>query len=221
MIASNIRENVKRILAELPPDVRLLAAAKGSTPQEILEAVDAGAQLIGENYVQEAALTYETIGRRAEWHYIGHLQKNKVKRAVGLFDVVETVDSSEIAREIDRRSAEIGKVIPIFIEINSGREPQKSGVFPENVEALIREIASLPNLKVSGLMTMGPVSDNPEDVRPCFTETRKVFERIRNLNLPNVEMKHLSMGMSNSYRIAVEEGANIVRIGTLIFGARE
>jgi len=134
--------------------------------------------------------------------------------------MIETVDSVDIAREIDKRCAQIGKVMPELIEINSGRETQKSGVLPEDAEQLTRAISSLPNIKVMGLMTMGPRFGNPEDSRPYFVTTRKIFERIKALELPNIEMACLSMGMTNSYKIALEEGANMVRIGTKIFGER-
>ena len=215
-----IEENVKRILSELPANAQLLAAAKSREPHEILEAVEAGISIIGENYVQEAEKAYAVIGNRVEWHFIGHLQKNKVKKAVELFDMIETVDSIEIASEINRRCAQIGKPILVLIEINSGREKQKAGVYPENTEQLVTEISTLQNIRVMGLMTMGPMSGNPEDSRPYFIETKKVFDRIKELNLPHVEMNYLSMGMTNSYRIALEEGANIVRIGSRIFGER-
>lgn len=215
-----IEQNVNQILTELPEGVELVAAAKMRRPEEVLAAVEAGVKIIGENYVQEAERAYEVIGSRAKWHFIGHLQRNKVKKAVRIFDMIETVDSVEIAEEIDKRCAQIGKVMPVLIEINSGREKQKAGVFPEEAEHLIREISSYKNMKVMGLMTMGAWVGEPEDSRPYFVETRKVFERIKKLNLPNVEMRYLSMGMTNSYKIAIEEGANIVRIGTKIFGER-
>jgi hypothetical protein len=215
-----IKENLAKILAELPEGVELVAAAKARTPEEVLEAVQAGIKIVGENYVQEAKRAYEVVGKKAQWHFIGTLQKHNVRRkTIEMFDMVETVDSLEIAREIDKRCAQIGKVMPILIEINSGREEQKSGVFPENAEQLIAEISRLRNVRVMGLMTMGPRSGDPEDSRHYFAETRKTFERIKGLNLPNIEMKYLSMGMTNSYKIAIEEGANIVRIGTKIFGA--
>ena len=216
-----IRQNVEKILSELPPGVQLVAAVKTKTPQEIGEAVAAGVKALGENYVQETEATYQVLGDKAEWHFIGHLQKNKVKKAVNLFDMIETVDSPELAREIDKRCAQRGKLMPVLIEINSGREEQKAGVLPENTEELVREISSLNNIKVMGLMTMGPASGNPEDSRPYFVETKRLFKNIKKLNIPNVEMKHLSMGMTNSYRIALEEGANIVRIGSKIFGTRD
>lgn len=216
----SMRQNIQKILSELPDGVELVAAAKTRQPEEILEAVEAGVKIIGENYVQEAERAYEAVGNKAKWHFIGHLQKNKAKKAAKIFDMIETVDSIEIANELDKRCAQIGKVMPVLIEINSGREPQKAGVLPEEAEQLIREISALQNIKVMGLMTMGPRFGNPEDSRPYFVETRKIFEKIRKLDLPNVEMKYLSMGMTNSYRIALEEGANMVRIGTKIFGER-
>lgn len=219
--ATLIKQNVEEMLAELPNGIGLVAAAKTRTPEEILKAVEAGVEVIGENYVQEAKRAYEAVGKRAKWHFIGVLQKHNVRRkVVEIFDMIETVDSLEIAQEIDKRCAQVGKVMPILIEINSGREKQKSGVLPEDAEQLIRELSGLGNIKVMGLMTMGPRFGNPEDSRPYFVETRKIFEKIKELDLPNVEMRFLSMGMTNSYKIAIEEGANIVRIGTRIFGER-
>jgi len=215
-----IGENVHQLLNELPSGVELVAAAKARTAEEVLQAVESGVKIVGENYVQEAEGIYGVIGNKARWHFLGHLQKNKVKKAVRLFDMIETVDSVDIAREIDKRCAQIGKVMPVLVEINSGREEQKSGVLPENAEQLIKAISSLPNIKVMGLMTMGPRFGNPEDSRPYFVITRKIFERIKALELPDIEMTCLSMGMTNSYKIALEEGANMVRIGTKIFGAR-
>jgi len=215
-----IEENVKNLLTELPPGVALVAAAKSHEPYEVLAAVQAGIRIIGENYVQEAEPAYELVGRQAEWHFIGHLQKNKVKKAVGLFDLIETVDSLALAREIDRQCAEISKVMPVLIEINSGHESQKSGVLPEDTQTLAIEISQLKNIRLAGLMTIGPYSSNPETLRPHFARTRELFELLTHLNLSGVEMKHLSMGMTDSYRIAIEEGANMVRIGTAIFGAR-
>jgi len=216
-----IRQNVNQILGELPSGVQLVAAAKTRKPEEILEAVAAGVEIIGENYVQEGERAYEAVGNRAKWHFIGHLQGNKVKKAVRIFDMIETVDSVEIANEVNKRCAQIGKVMPVLIEVNSGRERQKSGVLPEYVIQLARELSALHNIRIKGLMTMGPRFGNPEDSRPYFVATRKIYEEIRQLNLPNVEMKCLSMGMTNSYKIALEEGANIVRLGSKIFGERD
>jgi pyridoxal phosphate enzyme (YggS family) len=215
-----IKQNVRQILNELPEGVQVVAAAKTREPQEILEAIEAGIKIIGENYVQEAEKAYQVIGDKVKWHFIGHLQKNKIKRAVELFDMIETVDSIGIAREIDKRCAAIGRIMPVLIEVNSGREVQKAGVYPENVEGLIAAAAAFNNIRIVGLMTMGPPAVQPEDSRPYFMETKNIFDGIKKLGLPNVEMKYLSMGMTNSYRIALEEGANIVRIGSKIFGER-
>ncbi len=215
-----IKQNINQILSQLPNGVELVAAAKTRQPEEILEAVEAGVKIVGQNYVQEAGRAYELIGNKAKWHFIGYLQRNKVKKAVRIFDMIETVDSLEIAREIDKGCAQIGKIMPVLIEINSGREKQKSGVFPEKAEQLVREISTYPNIRIMGLMTMGPRFGNPEDSRPYFVETKGIFEKIKQLNLPNVEMRYLSMGMTNSYKIAVAEGANIVRVGSKIFGER-
>jgi pyridoxal phosphate enzyme (YggS family) len=215
-----IRQNIAQILKELPEGVQLEAAAKTREPREILEAATAGIKIVGENYVQEAERAYHEIGKKVEWHFIGHLQKNKVKRAVALFDMIETVDSKEIAGEIDKRCREANNTMPVLIEINSGREVGKAGVWPEKAEELIKGIAALENIRVEGLMTMGPAVSNPEESRRYFKETKMLFEKIKALNLPNVEMKYLSMGMTDSYRVAIEEGANIVRIGSKIFGER-
>jgi len=217
-----IRQNITKLLAELPPGVEVVAAAKARTPAEVLEAVEAGIRIVGENYVKEAKDAYQLVGRRAQWHFIGMLRKHNIRKtALEIFDMIESVDSVDIASEIDKKCAQIGKTMPILNEVNSGREPQKSGVLPGDVEQLVRRVSTLRNIKVMGLMTMGPRFGNPEDSRPYFAETRRIFERIKALKLPNVEMKYLSMGMTNSYQVALEEGANIIRIGTRIFGERD
>lgn len=215
-----IRHNVAKLLNELPQGVVLVAAAKTRTPPEILEAIAAGVTVIGENYVQEAERAYREIGSKVEWHFIGHLQKNKVKKAVDMFDMIETVDSLELAREIDARCAQAGKIMPVLIEINSGREAKKTGVYPEDAERVVREISRLERVKVKGLMTMGPLTGDAENARPFFRETKKLFDKIKGLDLPNVDMRYLSMGMTDSYPVALEEGANLVRIGSKIFGER-
>ncbi|MFQ6109296.1 MAG: YggS family pyridoxal phosphate-dependent enzyme, partial [Candidatus Aminicenantales bacterium] len=151
-----IEENVKALLSELPPGVELVAAAKARTPEEVLRAAQAGIRIIGENYVQEALAAFRLVGRRVKWHFIGHLQTNKVKKAVEIFDMIETVDSVRLAREIDKRCVQQQHVMPILIEINSGREPQKFGILPEEAEDFILEISTLPHIKIQGLMTMGP-----------------------------------------------------------------
>lgn len=218
---TNITENVHRLLQELPPGVELVAAAKTRTPAEITEAIAAGIKILGENYVQEAEAAYNAIGKLAQWHCIGHLQKNKVKKAVEIFDLIETVDTPELAQEIDKRSKQVGKIMPILIEVNSGSEEQKSGAVTQNVIPLAQAVSGLANVRLVGLMTMGPAVGDPEESRPYFVTTRKVFEELKRLQIPNVEMKYLSMGMTNSYKVALQEGANMVRLGTLIFGERQ
>jgi pyridoxal phosphate enzyme (YggS family) len=220
-----ITENVKQILAEIPEGVEVVAAAKTRKPREIQEAIEAGIRIIGENYVQETEAAYREIGSdvrtKAQWHFIGHLQKNKVKKAVEICDMIETVDTIDIAIEIDKRCAQSGKTMPVLIEINSGREPQKAGVYPEAAPKLIESISNLSNIRVMGLMTMGPLTGRTEDYRPYFIETKIVYDHLKSMNIPRVEMRYLSMGMTGSYKVAIEEGANIIRIGSLIFGERE
>ena len=215
-----IKENVKKILGELPVGVELIGVAKTRSLEEIQEAVDAGVRNIGENYVQEAERAYQKIGPTVKWHMIGHLQSNKAKKAVRIFDMIETIDSVKIVMAIDRACGDIGKVMPVLIEINSGEESQKAGVMPEDAIPLIKEMTVFNNIRINGLMTMGPFSGEPEDARPYFRRTREIFDEIKNRNLSGVEMKYLSMGMSNSYKVALEEGANLIRIGTKIFGER-
>jgi pyridoxal phosphate enzyme (YggS family) len=216
-----IKENVSKILEELPEGVSLVGAAKTRTPKEILEAVEAGLEIIGENYVQEAERAFQIVGGKVKWHMIGHLQSNKANKAVRVFDMIETVDSIKLARTIDRACGKIDKVMPILMEINSGEESQKTGVLPEDAISLARDMSELNNIKLMGLMTMGPFAGDPEDSRPYFQKTKKLFEELKEMGLPGVEMKYLSMGMSNAYKVALEEGANVVRIGTKLFGERE
>jgi len=216
----DIEKSVIEILKSLPADVLLVAASKTRTPEEVQAAIRAGIKVIGYNYLQEAEKIYQVIGNQVKWHMIGHLQRNKVKKAVKLFDMIETIDSVQLAKMVDKQCALENKNMSVLIEINSGKESNKTGVLPEDVDELILKINDLLNLRVQGLMTMGPRFGNPEDARPYFKATKKVFDRLKKLDIPDVEMKYLSMGMSNSYKIAIEEGANIIRIGTRLFGER-
>ena len=169
-----IKQNVSQLLSELPDGVQLVAAAKTRTPAEVCTIVSAGVKIIGENYIQEAERAYEVVGSNAKWHFIGHLQKNKVKKAVRLFDMIETVDSIKIARQIDKCCAQIDKMMPVLVEVNSGCEKQKSGILPETAEELIRYISAFKSIRVMGLMTMGPHFGNPENARPYFAKTKKI-----------------------------------------------
>lgn len=217
---SSIKENVKRIIREIPQSVILVAATKRRSVGEIKEAIDSGIKVIGENYVQEAETKFKEIGKLVQWHLVGHLQRNKVEKAIDIFDCIETVDSIRLAKEIDRYACKKGIVVPVLIEINSGKEPQKSGIMPEDLEKFIIDLAYMKNIKIEGLMTMGPLVEHTEDIRYYFRLTKELFEKAKEIKQPNVEMKYLSMGMSDNYKIAIEEGSNIVRIGTAIFGPR-
>ena len=217
---AEIAASVKRILETVPPDVIVVAAAKGRTPAEVEAAIQAGITHVGHNYIQEARATIPALAHSLTWHMIGHLQRNKVKTAMELFDVIETVDSWRLAEALDRCCAVNGKVMPVLVEINGGREARKTGVLPEDVDDLVQRLGELRQIRVQGLMTMGPRFGDPEQARPYFRATRAAFERLSAWNLPRVAMRYLSMGMSNSYPAAIEEGANVVRIGTKIFGRR-
>jgi len=215
-----MKENIEQIKKGIPSSVTLVAATKTRSVEEIKEAIKAGIEIIGENYVQEAESKYNELKEKVKIHCIGHLQTNKIKKAVELFDMIETVDSVKIAKEIDKRTT---KIMPVLIEVNIAKEASKSGVMPEETIDLIKEISNLnlKNIKIKGLMTMAPYFDDPEKDRPYFKEMKHLFDKIKAMSIPNVDMEILSMGMSDSYKIAIEEGATMVRIGTKIFGKRE
>lgn len=224
----NIVENYKKISEEIPGDITIVLAAKTRTAEEVAEAIDAGATDIGENYVQEAKKMHQQLGERAKkvkWHLIGPLQKNKINIALPIFDVIQTVGDYSIAENINKRVEKAGKkTVPIYIEVNIGSEITKYGVKPEykSILDLVKKISdNLEHLKVEGLMTMGPRFGNPEESRKYFRKTKDIFEKIKTLNLSNLDIKTLSMGMSNSYEVAIEEGSNMVRIGSAVFGERE
>lgn len=217
----NIKQSVRAVLSELPAHVELVAAAKTRTADEVKAAIEAGVRIIGYNYVQEAERIRREIADDVKWHMIGHLQRNKAGKACAIFDMIETLDSLKLAGIIDQLNAGTDAVTPVLIEVNSGREAAKAGVLPEDLEALVTSLSFLKHVSVMGLMTMGPFSADPEDSRPYFRTTGEAFRRLRELGIPGVEMRYLSMGMSDSYRVAIEEGANLVRIGTKLFGPRE
>ncbi|HUH67367.1 MAG TPA: YggS family pyridoxal phosphate-dependent enzyme [Syntrophales bacterium] len=201
-------------------EVRLMAVTKTVDDERIMEAIGAGVDIIGENYVQEAKRKIEKMGRSIEWHMIGYLQSNKAKYAVKLFDMIHSVDRVDLAHEVNKRAAAQGVVMKILIEINVGGEKAKSGVPCDGALPLIKDISSLDNLSVQGLMTMAPWFDDPEQARPYFASLRKLKDMINDEKIGRVEMRELSMGMSGDYEVAVEEGATIVRIGRSIFGER-
>jgi pyridoxal phosphate enzyme (YggS family) len=216
-----IKENLQKITAELSPEVELIVAAKGRSVSEIQEVIAAGVKIIGENYVKEAEVKFAVIGNSVKWHLIGHLQKNKAKLAVKIFDMIETLDSVELAAILDRECKKINKIMPVLIEVNSAQEPQKFGILPANTEGSLKEIIKFENLKPQGLMTMGPLANDPQSLRPFFRKTKEIFDKIKKSYGSKLDWKYLSMGMSDSYKVAIEEGANMVRIGAAIFGKRE
>ncbi len=222
----SITENFQRIREEIPDHVRIVLAAKTRTREEVEEAISAGAVDIGENYVQEGEAMHEALGDMAgkvTWHMIGDLQTNKINKTLPVFDMIQTIDSLKKAQAVSLRAERIGKVMPVLMEINIGSERTKSGMPPELplVEEVVREAAGLSQIAIRGLMTMGPRFGDPEASRPYFRATRKIFDTIRERNIPGVAMEELSMGMSNAYKVAIDEGATMVRLGTCVFGKRE
>lgn len=203
-------------------EIRLVAVSKIKPASMVKEAIIAGQTLFGENYIQEAVAKVEEIGGdEAQWHFIGHLQSKKSKYAVGVFDLIHSVDSLKLATEIDKQAAKKGVVQNILIQVNTSGEESKSGTTDETVIALIREVAALKHIAVKGLMTMPAFFDDPEGARPYFRQLRLIKERINALAIDGVEMRELSMGMSGDFEVAIEEGATLVRVGTAIFGARD
>ncbi|WP_367360806.1 YggS family pyridoxal phosphate-dependent enzyme [Syntrophus sp. (in: bacteria)] len=219
IVRSRIAEAAARS-GRRPSEIRLMAVTKTVEENRIRQALEAGIDLCGENYIQESRIKIESIGHPPQWHMIGHLQTNKAKYAVRLFDMVESVDRFELAVELDRRAGGAGRVLPILIEVNSGGELTKSGIPPEEAIGLIRRIAPLEHLAISGLMTMPPWFDDPEEARPFFSALRTLRDRIAAEEFDRVAMTELSMGMTDDFEVAVEEGATIVRVGRGIFGER-
>ncbi len=227
---SDVRENILRIRERVaaaaaragrdPAGVRLMGVTKTVGDDRILQAIEAGIDIIGENYVQEAKRKIELMGKSVEWHFIGHLQTNKAKYAVRLFDMIHSVNRMSLAEELNRRASAAGVVCRVLIEVNLGGEDSKSGSPPEEAPGLIRAVAGMANLSIQGLMTMAPWYDDPEKARPCFAGLRTLRDRIAAENIPNVNLRELSMGMTDDFEVAVEEGSTIVRIGRAIFGER-
>lgn len=202
-------------------DVKLLAAAKAQPAAALRAALAAGVTLVGENYVQEAEEKREQLcDAKAEWHMIGHLQRNKAKPALRLFDVIESLDNFALARELDKEAAKLDKIARVFIEVNLAGEESKTGIAKGEVMGLLEQIGDLSHVRVEGLMTVPPFRENLEAVRPYFRELRELGESLRALELPNVQLSELSMGMTHDFTVAIEEGATIVRVGTALFGPR-
>ena len=205
-----------------PQTVRLVAVSKTVNADRVAEAIDAGADILGENYIQEARDKFnELMDRPVQWHFIGHLQSNKAKYAVRIFNLIHSVDSFKLAKALNKEAAKHGKVQDILVQVNISQEETKSGVEETEALDLVRQIGSLENIQVKGLMTMPPFFDAPELARPFFRRLANLRNRIAGGSLPGVRMDELSMGMTGDFEVAIAEGATLVRIGTAIFGARQ
>ena len=227
MIPANvkmIRERIARCCERIgrdAADVTLVAVAKTFPADAVREVVQAGVGDIGENYVQELLQKRGALGDEGiRWHFIGHLQSNKARVLAPFTYLIHAVDSVGLARELDRRARDSGRILDVLVEVNTTAEGSKFGVRPDNAEALVRSMHPFPNLRIAGLMTIGPFLPDPEGSRPMFRLLRVLRDSIAAVPQDNVTMQHLSMGMTGDFEVAIEEGATIIRIGTAIFGSR-
>lgn len=223
---SEVADKLGAIRQNIPSHVKICAAAKTRTVDEIRAAVEAGVDAIGMNYLQEGLRLQKELGEKTSaafsktpWHFIGPIQSNKAGQIASAFDLIQTVDRFKIAELVNKKAGESGRTISVLIEVNSGREEQKHGVFPEGIPELVASLSTCHHIRISGLMTMGPALEGSA-LRPFFKETARVYESLKSLSQENLVPEILSMGMSDSYREAVDEGANWVRIGTALFGQR-
>lgn len=226
---SSVVENINRVMDQVrisalkvnrdPAEVRLVAVTKTVPVERIREAVMAGVKTLGENRVQELTAKFDRIDG-AEWHLIGHLQSNKVKYIIDKVSLIHSLDSCALAEEISRRALSVGRIMDVLVQVNIAREETKFGLEEDKVPEFIDNVRKMAGLRVMGLMTVGPYLPDPEEIRPVFRQLKSLADRIKTMDFPGVEMKHLSMGMSNDYRVAVEEGATLIRVGSTIFGQR-
>ena len=220
-----VRERIRKVCESCNRDadsVRLVAVSKTIPAGTVKEAIESGVRILGENYVQEAREKFDAlIQYPVSWHFIGHLQSNKTKYAVRLFDLIHSVDSLKLARELDKQAKKVDKIQHILVQVNISEEDTKSGITADEAPRLISEISELENLSIRGLMTMPPYFYQPEKVKPFFAALRKLRDQVKERSLTNVSMEELSMGMTGDFEVAIEEGATLVRIGTAIFGERK
>jgi len=228
-LKTQIKENYAKILENIqkacekadkkPEEIEILGASKKQNPEKIRIAFDLGIKIFGENYVQEAEKKISELkDLPIEWHFIGRLQTNKVKKALDLFFLIQTLDRIKLAQEIQKQAEKKNLIVPVLVEVNIGRELTKGGVDPDKIEEFIEEVKKFDRIKIAGLMCLPPYEEDPERVRPYFVKMRRLFEKIK--PYMDSEFKELSMGTSNDYCIAIEEGATIVRIGEALFGKR-
>lgn len=222
---SEIRERMEaakaRRRSDLTDDVRLVAVTKNHDAEAMREAIAAGAEIVGESRVQEAEKKYVLFRNTVEWHLVGHLQTNKAKQAVRIFDVIESVDSEKLANAINKEAEKIGKMQDILVQVNLAREQQKSGVMWKDFPSLVGVCDRLPFVRLRGLMFVAPDYENKEQCRPLFCRMREIFDDMREKDWKTASIDYLSMGMSQDFEIAIEEGSNLVRVGTSIFGPRQ
>jgi hypothetical protein len=225
-IATNLNQVQGRIVAaalsagRAPQSVRLVAVSKTRPADDVLQACRAGQVVFGENYVQELVEKAAEIAEPVEWHFIGHLQSNKVRQIAGLVTMIHSVDRLSLAMEIDRQWAKLGRICDILIQVNISGESSKSGTSEDETLQLVRAVAQLPHVRIQGLMTMPPFFDDPEAARPFFAALRRLAQQVDSAGIAGVSMAELSMGMSGDFEAAIQEGATLVRVGTSIFGAR-
>jgi len=216
-IRQRIAEAAKRAGRD-PEDITLICVTKSAALPQLQQAISSGVRDIGENRVTDALLKYSQIETKGvRWHLIGHLQTNKVKKALDVFDTIHSLESLKLAEEIDKRAGTIGKRIDCLIEVNTSGEPSKYGIETEEAESFLKKAALLPNIHIIGLMTMAPFVDDAQLVRPCFLKLRRLRDDLKSAQIPNTDIEELSMGMTQDFEVAIEEGATFVRIGTAIF----
>jgi pyridoxal phosphate enzyme (YggS family) len=221
-VKKNIEESMAKRTGIFKDDpVQLVAVTKNHDVEAMREAIDAGVTVVGENRVQEAVEKHEKLDRDVTWHLIGHLQTNKVKQAVKNFDLIHSVDSEHLLDAVDTAAGKIHKVQNILIQVNLAKEESKFGIYKEDLPFLLQKADQMKHVHLMGLMCIAPNYENVEECRPLFREMREIFDKLQMFPLMNSEMKWLSMGMTHDYRIAIEEGSNLVRIGTAIFGPRQ
>lgn len=228
---TRIKDNVQSVLETIrqtavhagraPDDITLIAVSKKKDVSTVRAGIDSGIRHLGENYIQEAVEKITALEKeKVSWHFIGHLQSNKARFAVPLFDLIHSVDSVKLAKEINRQAQKIGKTQKILIQVNIGEEETKAGARADQVIELARQISPFESVSVQGLMCMPPFFTDPEEARPFFRHLARIRDELRSRDIRNISMRHLSMGMSNDFTVAVEEGATLVRVGTAIFGER-
>ncbi len=226
----NLSLNINHVLGDIrqaaarsgrdAAEIGIVAVTKTVPAENVREAVSAGLRILGENRVQELIAKYPLV-EGAEWHLIGHLQRNKVKYITDKVSLIHSLDSAALAEEIDRRMNSMGRIMDVLVQVNIAEDPKKHGIKANQVIDFVEAAAQLQGIRIKGLMTIGPYVSDPGEIRPVFRELRKLAENVKKMDLPGVDMRHLSMGMSNDYIVAIEEGATLVRIGSAIFGTRK